>query len=106
MLKPLYVSFDNGEIYVVDGHFVAEHAAKHYAGHYPDDEDKTYKENYEYEYNWMINDIHEMEDYMQNKMNWEDLNAIYVGKKKYDYHNEFINSMIDDDINFDCIEND
>ena len=101
MLKPLYLTFDNGEVYVTDGHFVADHAAKFYAGKYPADPDESYKDNYDYEYNWLINDINELADHMQNKIDWKDLNVHHVGKKPYDYDYEYINCGIDDDVNLD-----
>ena len=104
MKRPLYISFDNGEVYVVDGHFVAENAAKFYASNYPEYPNSSYEENYKYEYEWMLSDTDLMVDHMQNKMDWEELESVYLGKYKYDYHDNFINAVIDDIIEYEYLE--
>ena len=101
MLKPLYITFDNGEIYVTDGHFVADHAAKYYATNDPKYPDSSYEENYEYEYKWMLSDTDLMSEHMRNEMDWEDLNTIYYGKREYSYGDEFIYAMVDDVVDCD-----
>ena len=99
MLKPLYIEFDNGEVYVIDGHFVADDAAKFYAGKDPEHPEVTYKEEYKVQYEWLIGNTEELIYYIQELMKWEDLNAIYVGKKPYDYNEELAWCNVSEDVN-------
>ena len=104
MVKPLYLTFDNGEVFVVDGHFVADDAAKYYSkGSSKNDDPKLQDEDsYDCQYDWMINDFFELDDWMKNNMNWEDLDATYIGKHLYDYHDKYVNeSEVEDKINLD-----
>ena len=91
MLKPVYIVFDNGDVFVIDAHCIADNEAKYYAKNHPDDETKTYEENYKYEYDWLMSDDFEIQEWMKDNMNWSDLNALYVGKYKYDYDDHYLN---------------
>jgi hypothetical protein len=70
MGKLIYVTFSNGEVWAIDGHVIADDAAKHYAAEVGHGESEQV---YDDEYAWVSRDEYTMVDWASSSMNWSDL---------------------------------
>lgn len=85
MSKTIQFTFENGEVWEIDLHEVADHRAKYYASR---DKDTTYQEEYDY----VMNDLHEGIDWFFNNTNPEDFEGKFRKVKDAPKHD--INWMI------------
>lgn len=87
MAKVIQIKFENGEIYQIPAHIIADHRSKYYA---KTDKDTTYKEEYDY----VMEDEEELIDWAQNNMNWVDVkeHAKQIkNEEDFDYQSGWVN---------------
>lgn len=69
MNKNLVLVYDNGAKWAIPVHNIADDRAKYYA---EKDKDTTYQEEYDY----VMRDNYEAQDWFFNNMNWEDIKDV------------------------------
>lgn len=84
-MKHLHFTFENGEVWSLPLHEVADHRAKYYAAK---DKDTTYQD----EYDFVMEDDHEGKDWFFNNTNPEEFAGKFVKVKDAPVHD--INWMI------------
>ena len=89
-MKVIEVTMSNGDVWEVDAEAVADHRISHYRENHTD-EPNWEKEERE----WLMSDDYELIDWMQNNMDWADIephaDKIEDGESE-DWFIEFINS--------------